>query len=127
MYYNSFNLPDEELNIIYFKGDETQNLKNFSLLLKKCLLIYNTLFNDVTIEIDVNIRFPYIYDLLIMFNSPTGKYVLKEKKDLYYSVMNKFNELSEYPLNLLDETNKDRANYLIDEIAPLYSSLIISV
>ena len=127
MYSNSFSLSNDELNIIYFTGDVTVNEINFIEIIKKCLVLYNTLFTNITYVIDVNIRFPYIYDLLIMFNNPTGKYILQKDKKLYNVVMNKFNELSGSPLYYLEETNKQKAIHLIDNIAPLYSSLIISV
>lgn len=127
MYSNSFNLSYDELNILYFTGDVTVNVTNFIEIIKKCLIVYNTLFTNLTYVIDINIRFPYIYDLLIMFNNPTGKYILQKDKKLYNVVMNKFNELSESPLYYLEETNKQKAIFLVDEIAPLYSSLSISV
>jgi len=101
MYSNSFNLSNDELNILYFTGDVTLNETNFIEIIKKCLVLYNTLFTNLTYVIDINIRFPYIYDLLIMFNNPTGKYILQKDKKLYNVVMNKFNELSESPLYYL--------------------------
>jgi hypothetical protein len=41
--------------------------------------------------------------------------------------MNKFNEMSETSLDLLNKTNKKRAIELLEDIAPLYSNLYISV
>jgi hypothetical protein len=41
--------------------------------------------------------------------------------------MNKFNEMSETSLHSLDEINKKKSEELLQEIAPLYSNLYISV
>jgi|LakMenEpi03Aug12_release.lakeMendotaPanAssembly.Ray.scaffolds.fasta_scaffold1344210_1 hypothetical protein len=130
MFYNSFNLTIEEQNIIRYTGNVRKNENDYCELLKKCLMIYDSVFNEnneYNEEVDLNIRFPYIYDLLSMFNNKTGMYVLKKHKNLYYVVMNKFNEMSETSLDLLNKTNKKRAIELLEDIAPLYSNLYISV
>lgn len=127
MFYNSFNLSIEEQNIIHYTGNVRKNEKDFCKLLRKCLMIYDSIFNENNEEVNLNIRFPYIYDLLTMFNNKTGMYVLKKHTNLYYVVMNKFNEMSETSLDLLNKMNKKRADELLQEIAPLYSNLYISV
>ncbi len=127
MFYNSFNLSIEEQNIIHYTGNVRKNEKDYCKLLKKCLMIYDSIFNENNEEVNLNIRFPYIYDLLTMFNNKTGMYVLKKHNNLYYVVMNKFNEMSETSLHSLDEINKKKAEELLQEIAPLYSNLYISV
>jgi hypothetical protein len=86
MFYNSFNLTIEEQNIIRYTGNVRKNENDYCELLKKCLMIYDSVFNEnneYNEEVDLNIRFPYIYDLLSMFNNKTGMYVLKKHKNLY--------------------------------------------